>query len=450
MALNLAKAKHKCDTDLTAFLECLHPAQPGELNEPSEPSRHGGPIYSIQSGATQQDSLQPLQEMTKEMISLSTSDAANFLAHCQRIIDRARKFQHTWLKEKEKLSQVPLITKFLLIVSRVSRLAEHMESVGKKNRLPSSSSELLPPRDNLISSSLPAFTLPPQPLSPLIAAISPAPTATAPPDISAQAVGAGSDDPDRPKVGIQVSAFVSYVVSKIRNWKTQQQDGADSVLPSDGAKQDSPMLMCRICEEMVPSNELEEHSKDCEEQSEADMSIITCDCKLEKIAKLADAMAANAASARISTNDPLLARLAILCRRILETRSIPDLEGLAALASNLASEGGGGDEAVILMDTRNIKQWVGAMAKHVERLISEKLKWAVIAPARRAPKNGIRDFEIIKPISLGAFGKVFLARKKSTGDIYSIKVLNKNQAVQKNQVANIKAERSILLFFFLL
>lgn len=36
----------------------------------------------------------------------------------------------------------------------------------------------------------------------------------------------------------------------------------------------------------------------------------------------------------------------------------------------------------------------------------------------------IEDFEIIKPISRGAFGRVYLARKRSTGDLYAIKVSN--------------------------
>ena len=34
----------------------------------------------------------------------------------------------------------------------------------------------------------------------------------------------------------------------------------------------------------------------------------------------------------------------------------------------------------------------------------------------------IDDFEILKPISRGAFGRVYLARKRATGDLYAIKV----------------------------
>lgn len=37
-------------------------------------------------------------------------------------------------------------------------------------------------------------------------------------------------------------------------------------------------------------------------------------------------------------------------------------------------------------------------------------------------RTTIDDFEIIKPISRGAFGKVFLARKRITGDLFAIKV----------------------------
>lgn len=34
----------------------------------------------------------------------------------------------------------------------------------------------------------------------------------------------------------------------------------------------------------------------------------------------------------------------------------------------------------------------------------------------------IDEFEIIKPISRGAFGRVYLAKKRTTGDLFAIKV----------------------------
>jgi serine/threonine protein kinase len=56
----------------------------------------------------------------------------------------------------------------------------------------------------------------------------------------------------------------------------------------------------------------------------------------------------------------------------------------------------------------------------------------------------MEDFEVIKPISKGAYGSVYLAKKKQTGDYYALKILRKSDMVQKNQVSNVRNERMIL------
>ncbi|KAF8974183.1 hypothetical protein BDZ97DRAFT_2069160 [Flammula alnicola] len=66
-------------------------------------------------------------------------------------------------------------------------------------------------------------------------------------------------------------------------------------------------------------------------------------------------------------------------------------------------------------------------------------------PLSRTTPTSIKDFDIIKPISKGAFGSVFLAKKKATGDYYAIKVLKKADMIAKNQITNVKAERMILM-----
>ncbi|KAF9917136.1 hypothetical protein BX616_001835 [Lobosporangium transversale] len=66
-------------------------------------------------------------------------------------------------------------------------------------------------------------------------------------------------------------------------------------------------------------------------------------------------------------------------------------------------------------------------------------------PLTRPTPPSIKDFDFIKPISKGAFGSVFLAKKRATGDYYAIKVLKKSDMVAKNQVTNVKAERLILM-----
>lgn len=67
-------------------------------------------------------------------------------------------------------------------------------------------------------------------------------------------------------------------------------------------------------------------------------------------------------------------------------------------------------------------------------------------PMARAVPPSIKDFEIIKPISKGAFGSVYLSKKKTTGEYFAIKVLKKADMVAKNQVTNVKAERAIMMW----
>lgn len=45
------------------------------------------------------------------------------------------------------------------------------------------------------------------------------------------------------------------------------------------------------------------------------------------------------------------------------------------------------------------------------------------SPVHSKDRTSIDDFEIIKPISRGAFGRVFLAKKRTTGDLFAIKVI---------------------------
>ncbi|XP_077160725.1 serine/threonine-protein kinase greatwall [Paroedura picta] len=54
----------------------------------------------------------------------------------------------------------------------------------------------------------------------------------------------------------------------------------------------------------------------------------------------------------------------------------------------------------------------------------------------------IEDFTIVKPISRGAFGKVYLGRKG--GKLYAVKVVKKADLINKNMVHQVQAERDAL------
>ncbi|KAK4377425.1 hypothetical protein RND71_003721 [Anisodus tanguticus] len=56
----------------------------------------------------------------------------------------------------------------------------------------------------------------------------------------------------------------------------------------------------------------------------------------------------------------------------------------------------------------------------------------------------LEDFEVMKVVGQGAFGKVFQVRKKGTSDIYAMKVMRKDKIMEKNHAEYMKAERDIL------
>jgi serine/threonine protein kinase len=64
--------------------------------------------------------------------------------------------------------------------------------------------------------------------------------------------------------------------------------------------------------------------------------------------------------------------------------------------------------------------------------------------ANFGPIPRISDFEIIKPISRGAYGDVYLARKKATEDLFAIKALRKSDLIRKNMTSHVLTERRVL------
>jgi len=69
--------------------------------------------------------------------------------------------------------------------------------------------------------------------------------------------------------------------------------------------------------------------------------------------------------------------------------------------------------------------------------------------ADEAAPEGVRratvaDFTLLKVIGKGSFAKVVLVRKKDTGKLYAMKVLNKPAIIKRKQVEHTKTERNVL------
>ena len=64
--------------------------------------------------------------------------------------------------------------------------------------------------------------------------------------------------------------------------------------------------------------------------------------------------------------------------------------------------------------------------------------------AQASSSSSINDFKLLKPISRGAFGRVFLCRHNVTHMLYAVKVLDKAEMDLRNQIANVQNEKRII------
>lgn len=119
--------------------------------------------------------------------------------------------------------------------------------------------------------------------------------------------------------------------------------------------------------------------------------------------------------------------------------------GAESLPSPIVSPSTNGGELAYLHFRHHRRQSSATSSDLAKPPISPHLS-SVSQPQPRPAPPSIKDFEIIKPISKGAFGSVYLSKKKTTGEYFAIKVLKKADMVAKNQVTNVKAERAIMMW----
>ena len=63
---------------------------------------------------------------------------------------------------------------------------------------------------------------------------------------------------------------------------------------------------------------------------------------------------------------------------------------------------------------------------------------------RHRVKRGLDDFELLKVLGKGGYGKVFLCRDRSSGGLCAVKVLKKSDVIEKNVEAKTMAEKEVL------
>lgn len=120
-----------------------------------------------------------------------------------------------------------------------------------------------------------------------------------------------------------------------------------------------------------------------------------------------------------------------------------NLEGhLSKLALNNKEQGGEGN---ILEKPESVG--IGSQVAYDNRLFlfsSGSSKEPKSCQVKVTQKIGVDDFELLKVVGQGPFGKVFQVKRNGTPEIYSMKVMRKDIIMEKNHAEYTKAERDIL------
>ncbi|KAK8863902.1 Microtubule-associated serine/threonine-protein kinase 2 [Tritrichomonas musculus] len=214
-------------------------------------------------------------------------------------------------------------------------------------------------------------------------------------------------------------------------------------------------FICRICEEVVPLDLIEEHSALCIKAHQSQYHFYLCGERLKKVRKFIEEKV-------LSVNWPADQDFAT-------SVAFPvifyySLIGIAIDVQNADCDANSQLETIIheLSDweipeaeSKNFKLYIAG-----RQLVNKKLKFfneianaakkiSTTTRRHRASTTGgfltnLSDFEFIARISSGAYARVFLSRKSRTGDLFAVKVIKREYMSQKNQIKAVSAERDIM------
>lgn len=221
---------------------------------------------------------------------------------------------------------------------------------------------------------------------------------------------------------------------------------------------DNEYIVCRICDHKVKSNLFEEHTESCmmAYKNEAKLSSINSGLlEIQKIIinQLLNGPWPGVRESSITVGLPTL-HASILLNRAFEidphiSDSSDELQCILIsldFFSHLTLPSEVNMQIVQLRAKVNEKRMASNAIRETEYILS-KTRFESDDKPHFSYQTTIADFHLIKPISSGAFARVFLAKKLQTGDIYAIKVQPKDDVIQKNQVKRVMAEKDILLQF---
>lgn len=212
---------------------------------------------------------------------------------------------------------------------------------------------------------------------------------------------------------------------------------------------DEMMVLCRICEEYVPIDLIEEHSKSCVIAYESEFNLITTDERIRKLQKAIRNTVLNEKWPGVpaKTINILLPMLHVTMLLDIAKNNPDQLTHAADALFKLEIADASPNVISFIAKAKELMQEkIHASQTYTQALYnSAKTRVSGSTSGAQSLQTTIADFTFIKRISSGAFAKVFLAVKVRTGDIYAIKVTPKGGLKQKNTVKRVLTEKDILL-----
>ncbi|KAG8960477.1 hypothetical protein FRC03_006484 [Tulasnella sp. 419] len=99
----------------------------------------------------------------------------------------------------------------------------------------------------------------------------------------------------------------------------------------------------------------------------------------------------------------------------------------------------------VLKHELTVDQWLKLQAREDNQQVKGEIRVQITYEQYKTKRQLTpRDFEFMKLIGRGTFGRVFQVRKKDTRRIYAMKILSKKEIIAKKEVAHTIGERKIL------
>ena len=206
----------------------------------------------------------------------------------------------------------------------------------------------------------------------------------------------------------------------------------------------SRKVCCRICEQYIPFEDIDKHTKECSKNNSVYAQMNDIKMKIAKFCGLS--------SSRRASHGPGVRRIHDILRGFVDKCDLDTIDpAFVASAKGTysavvdvvdKSREGSDREKLSASEAEDATAILESLSKFIK--LCGNVQGITKSGRSKLSAVTIHDFEFIKSIGKGAFGNVYLSRKKTTGDVYAIKRLNKQQAVLKNQLTHIKAERNIL------